>query len=244
MIVNPTSQGWEIIFQRAHALLAAKLAYYLANKLRTPEAIWLEMLTSIAEHDDGQTGWKRKNHLTEANAPKDITQQKYNLEQARRVVSESAHKSRWIALMSSLHAYHLHHPFQGDNQEVDQFLEEQKTYQKMLRKSLKISEEESEVAYTVMRWCDECSLILCKSQIPPQDKKLEVGMLPYGTSRFIHQQGDKVSVSPWPFEKKQFEISVEYYSVDQLAFDNDQSLRKHLKDQSPNVRCWHFAEHS
>lgn len=243
MIVNPTSQGWEIIFQRAHALLAAKLAYYMDEKLRTPEAIWLEMLTSIAEHDDGQTGWKGKNHLTEANAPKDITEQKYNLEQAYRVISESAHKSRWIALMASLHAYHLHQPFSGDAQEVDEFLKEQKKYQKELRKTLDISVEESETAYTIMRWCDECSLILCKSQIPPQGKKLEVGMLPYGTPRFIHQHEDKISISPWPFGKKEFEISIEYYCAEQLAFAHDEALQKHLNSQSPKVRNWHFAEH-
>jgi hypothetical protein len=242
MIVNPTPQGWEIIFQRAHALLAARLAYHLHEKLRTDESLWLEMLSSIAEHDDGQQDWKDKNHLTEAGAPKDLTQQKYDLEQAQNVVAESAQKSRWIALMASLHAYHLHRPFQGDSRELDAFLEEQLVYQKSLRKSLGISKEASESAYTIMRWCDECSLVLCKSQIPLQGRKLEIGRLPADTPRFIFRQEDKVCVSPWPFDTDTFELSVEYYTVEQLAFESDEALIQQLRRQSPEVRRWQMMK--
>lgn len=242
MIVNPTPQGWEIIYQRAHALLAAKLAYYLHEELRTDESLWLEMLNSIAEHDDGQQGWKGKNHLTEAGAPKDLTQQKYNLEQARDVVSESAQKSRWVALMTSLHTYHLHRSFQGDSQELDAFLEEQLDYQKSLRRSLGINKEASERAYTIMRWCDECSLVLCKSQIPPQGRKLEIGKLPKNTPRFIFQLDNKLCITPWPFKSDSFEISLEYYSVEQLVFENDEELRQLLGHQSPEVRRWQMVK--
>lgn len=242
MIVNPISQGWEIIFQRAHALLAAKLAYYLHEELRTDESLWLEMLSSIAEHDDGQQGWKGKNHLTEAGAPKDLTQQKYNLEQGKSVVTESAQKSRWIALMASLHTYHLHHPFRGDNQELDAFLEEQLNYQKSLRKSLGISKDISENAYTIMRWCDECSLVLCKSQIPPQGRKLEIGKLPADTPRLIFRHHDAICISPWPFETDEFELSVEYYTLEQLAFKHDEELRQQLNQQSPAVRRWQMVK--
>lgn len=241
MIVNPTPQGWEIIFQRAHALLAARLAYHVQEELRTDDSLWLEMLSSIAEHDDGQQGWRDRNHLTEAGAPRDLTQQKYDLEQARRVVAESAQKSRWMALMASLHAYHLHSAFQGDSKELDAFLEEQLAYQKILRKSLGINQEASESAYTIMRWCDECSLVLCKMQIPPQGRKLEVGRLPADTPRFIFQQEDKVCVSPWPFQADTFELSVEYHTVKQLAFKDDEELRQQLSRQSPQVRRWQMA---
>ncbi len=243
MIVNTTPQGWEIIFQRAHALLAAKLAFHLHEDLRTDKMLWLEMLTSIAEHDDGQQGWKGQNHLTAAGAPKDITQQKYDLEQARQVVSETAQKSRWIALMASLHTYHLHHPFQGDSKAIDTFLNEQISYQKSLRKSLEISQKASEQAYTIMRWCDEFSLVLCKNQIPPQGRKLEIGKLPQDTPRFVSQQDDDhLSVIPWPFEENAFELSVEYYTVEQLAFKSDEALRKQLESQSPQLKCWQMVK--
>jgi len=242
MIVNPMSQGWEIIFQRAHALLAAKLAYYLQDSFHPEKTSWLEMLTSIAEHDDGQPDWQGKNHLTEAGAPRDITEQKYNLEQAKRVVSESAHKSRWVALMASMHTYYLHRPFKGDNQDMDDFLKEQQAYQNVLRKTLNVSQKESETAYTVMRWCDECSLILCKKQIPPQGKTLEVGGLPHDTIRYIYQPKDAVHISPWPFREDNFTLSVEVFCIKQLEFAHDQELQQLLKETEPELLQWQFEK--
>ncbi|MDB4999689.1 MAG: hypothetical protein JWR76_766, partial [Mucilaginibacter sp.] len=53
MIVNYTEQGWEIITQRAHGLLAAQVAMQWRKKDRPNR--WVETVIAIADHDDAQT---------------------------------------------------------------------------------------------------------------------------------------------------------------------------------------------
>ena len=66
MIVNLTEEGWEVIYHRAHALLAAQIAGYW----NTPDdtAHLVETIAAIAHHDDLEREWQ-SNHLTKAGAP-------------------------------------------------------------------------------------------------------------------------------------------------------------------------------
>ena len=75
MIVNPTPTGWQIIYQQAHALLAAQLAWAWPPFL--PPDRWVGLLAAIAQHDDEQAAWHgRGGHhgLTPAGAPANFTQ--------------------------------------------------------------------------------------------------------------------------------------------------------------------------
>jgi hypothetical protein len=65
MIVNLVENGWEIIYHRAHALLAAKIAGQWSRK-ETPVRLY-ETIAAISHHDDLEREWEG-NHLTEANA--------------------------------------------------------------------------------------------------------------------------------------------------------------------------------
>ena len=55
MIVNSTPAGWQIIYQQAHALLAAQLAWHWAPTL--PPDRWVGLLAAITQHDDEQAAW-------------------------------------------------------------------------------------------------------------------------------------------------------------------------------------------
>ena len=67
MIVNYTEQGWEIITQRAHGLLAAQVAMDWRKKDR-PER-WTETVIAIAEHDDASIELEADDLLTPQGGP-------------------------------------------------------------------------------------------------------------------------------------------------------------------------------
>lgn len=69
MIVNATPNGWEVIYHRAHALLAAQLAGRWRCK-DAPVRLY-ETITAISHHDDLEKEWE-EDILTEAGAPKDF----------------------------------------------------------------------------------------------------------------------------------------------------------------------------
>lgn len=70
MIVNLIEEGWEIIYYRAHALLAAQIAGYWCSSEDTAHLV--DTVAAIAHHDDLEREW-HSNHLTQAGAPLDFT---------------------------------------------------------------------------------------------------------------------------------------------------------------------------
>ena len=105
MIVNYTAAGWEIIYQQAHALLAAQLAYAWPPTLLPPDR-WVGLLTAIAQHDDEQDGWRgRGGHhgLTAVGAPANFTHQTFSLAQATGVLAAARFQGRGRSLLTSLH---------------------------------------------------------------------------------------------------------------------------------------------
>ena len=80
MIVNPIPTGWQIIYQQAHALLAAQLAWHWPPFLAADR--WVGLLAATAQHDDEQAAWHgRGGHhgLTPAGAPANFTQQSFSI---------------------------------------------------------------------------------------------------------------------------------------------------------------------
>lgn len=70
MIVNLQENGWEIIYHRAHALLAAQIAgacHQEDDSLRIVDTI-----AAISHHDDLEKEWS-EDQLTSAGAPMDFT---------------------------------------------------------------------------------------------------------------------------------------------------------------------------
>ncbi len=75
MIVNSTPAGWQIIYQQAHALLAAQLLWHWP--LLGPADRWVGLLAAVTQHDDEQAAWHGHgghHGLTLAGAPANLTQ--------------------------------------------------------------------------------------------------------------------------------------------------------------------------
>lgn len=239
MIVNPSERGWDIIFQQAHALLAGQLALQWQRKERPLR--WTETLAAIIDHDDGQRGWRKGAHLTEAGAPMDFTMLEFDLNQARNVVDNARYRSRWIALLTSMHTSTLYERLRGRDKETDIFLDEQWNYQHKLRRSLQIKKQEAESAYSLLFLCDACSLVLCKNEVPAGGRKLELGKGPTGHSHFIYAKDEiTLSVDPWPFEGTKFQLTTEVFHLDQLNYQNDQELHQALGCAEVRTKSWQF----
>ncbi len=236
MIVNNTINGWEVIYQKAHGLLAAALAQHWCSEER-PER-WIDTLIAISDHDDNQQYWHGRHHLTKQGVPKDFTLQQPDLKQAREVIKASKFKSGWITMLIARHFTNLYQSASEDKQ-IRQFLDEQQKHIKQLLKALKVSEKSLKEAYKLMYWCDRVSLILCKNQIPPDEKMLEIGEGPNNTSYHIKQTPDgKIRIRPWPFDVDAFHVWVESRIVNTMVFDDDAQLFKALQKAPIIEKQW------
>lgn len=241
MIVNQTETGWEIIYHRAHALLAAQIAGHW-NRQNTPMRL-IETVAAISHHDDLEKEWEEKN-ITPAGAPLDFTLDKnIDLPKLKKHVANSRYRGRWVAMLTSMHTSFLTEGMRGESEEVDSFLNEQLSMQEQFRKELQISKQEAEQAYAFMQWCDRFSLILCQQQLPEDERALEISTGPDGKRYDVIQLEDgTVKVTPWPFEAKEFTVNVEASYLDQLQFKSSAELTEALQTAPIETKTWKFVK--
>ena len=241
MIVNPRPDGWQIIYHRSHALLAAQLGGQWRRKDAPPR--FYETIAAISHHDDLAKEWEEDN-LTPCGAPRDFmmeTETSYSgLEQH---LESALYRSRWVALLTSIHLCRLNQAAKGQSAEADAFLTKQLAVQKQYRKELKATKADVDSAYAFMQWCDRLSLILCQQQLPDDERALEISKGCDG-QRFdvVKYTNGAISVSPWCFEDDRFTVNVEASTLTQAKFPDNQSLIKALKRAPRNIIEWNFVK--
>lgn len=241
MIVNQHEKGWEVIYHRAHALLAAEIAgHWNANK--RPQR-WLETIAAISHHDDLAREWEG-HQLSEAGAPRDFTLSKnINLTKTRELAENARYRGRWVAMLISMHLSFLTEGKRGESPEIDSFLNEQLQHQEQWRQELGISKDEAASAYAFFQWCDRLSLILCQRLLPADERALEITHGPDGNRYDVIERSDgNVTVEPWPFQEEQFTVNVEACYLEQLKFDSDEELTQALKTAPIKTLEWKFAD--
>ncbi|MBO0939686.1 DUF3891 family protein [Fibrella sp. HMF5335] len=237
MIVKLADTGWEIIHQPAHGLLAFQLGQGWKTAKRP--LYWPETLIALTEHDDGQDPYEGRNHLTELGAPLNFQELEFSVEQARNMISIALQKSRWNALMVSMHSTFLYEEKRGTDAALDEFLDQQKGNQQSWRRQYGVTKAEATYAYDFVQWCDAFSLILCMNQVPPEGRRLEISKGPEGESYFVFQRPDNtVGVDPWPYEPGEFSVSLEHYAVPQLVFNDDRELYNALQKAPVERKSW------
>lgn len=241
MIVNQTDTGWQIINQQAHGMLAVQAALQWQPDKRP--VYWIETLIALTEHDDGQEPWEGRNHLTTAGAPLPFQIPEYSVEQCQNMIEIGLQKSRWNALMLSMHTTFLYEPKRGTDKALDVFLEQQVGNQVKWRKQYKATKAEAAYAYAFVQWCDALSLVLCLDQVQPEGRQLEVSKGPDGVSYFIFQHPDTtLGINPWPFVEPTFTIHVETFTLPQLVFQDDTELYNAMQDAPMVLKEWVFRK--
>ncbi|MCF2149303.1 DUF3891 family protein [Desmonostoc muscorum LEGE 12446] len=245
MIVNATQNGWEIIYHRAHALLAAQLAGQWQRK-NAPVRLY-ETIAAISHHDDLEKEWEEDN-LTEAGAPKDFTlmsddDAEEGIQKTANLAKNALYRGRWVALLISMHISRLNEPSRGKFSELDKLLDEQLQNQQRWREELGIEKEEVDAAYAFMQWCDRLSLILCQEELPADERFLEISKGPDGQRYDIMQRRDQlVVVKPWPFQDEQFTVNVEACELSQVKFESNTELTQALQQAPIKVLEWTFVK--
>jgi hypothetical protein len=242
MIVNLTDEGWEIIYHRAHALLAAQLAGYWQTPDDTTRLV--DTIAAIAHHDDLEREWEGS-HLTKSGAPLDFTLgdgEDFAVPPLYKHVEAALYRGRWVALLVSMHMSFLLEGRRGELCELDEFLDKQIELRQTWRDSLGISETDAEKAYAKMQCCDRLSLILCQRQIPDGERFLEIAKGPEGDRHDLLQRGDKtLTVKPWPFTDQKFTVRVDASLLTQMKFDSDEELIASLQHAPISSIEWTFA---
>ena len=241
MIVTQTDAGWQIINQQAHGLLAVQLALHW--KIDKRPACWVETLIALTEHDDGQATWEGRNHLTTAGAPLDFQLLQYSVEQCRNMIQIGLQKSRWNALLMSMHTSFLYESKRGTDKALDEFLDQQVTNQAKWRKESKSTKADAAYAYAFLQWCDALSLVLCMNHVPPEGRRLEVSVGPDTISYYIRQRiNGSLAMEPWPFDTPTVEVHVETFQLAQLVFKNDKQLYNAIQNAEVIPKTWTFKE--
>ncbi|MBN3962077.1 DUF3891 family protein [Nostoc sp. NMS8] len=245
MIVNATQNGWEVIYHRAHALLAAQLAGQWRRK-DAPVRLY-ETITAISHHDDLEKEWE-EDILTEAGAPKDFTLSSNadldtGVDKLANLAKNSLYRGRWVALLISMHISRLNEPSRGKSSKLDKLLDEQLQNQKRWRKELGIEKDGVDAAYAFMQWCDRLSLILCQQELPEDERFLEISKGPEGKRYNIMQRSDNlVVVKPWPFQDDKFTVNIEACDLFEVKFESSTELAQVLQEAPIRVLEWTFVK--
>jgi hypothetical protein len=240
MIVNLVQDGWEVIYHRAHALLAAQIAGHW-RRSNAPERFY-ETIAAISHHDDLEKEWEG-DELTAAGAPLDFTLGRGDsIVPLQQHIADARYRGRWVTLLTSKHISFLSQDKRGTSKDWDNFLTEQVQNQEKWSKELGIEKEEVERAYQFMQWCDRLSLILAQKQVPEDQRSLEISSGIDGQRYDIRQLSNGyLTVEPWPFEEE-FTVNVEACYLSELKFKNNDALVKALKEAPIKVLDWTFSE--
>jgi hypothetical protein len=225
LIVNYTEEGWEIITQRCHGLLAGQICAQW--KISERPGRWIETLIATTEHDDVFNEFNISPLLTPTGGPIDFSMTKFDQNACSTMIDMALTKSRFIALLFSRHITFTH----GEEPLAKKYLAGLKKLEKQWLRDAQLSLAEVEYAYSLLEFCDAFSLIICQHLVPPEKRNLEIGQGPNGRSYEIFQNEDgRLIVSPWPFEVDSFEIAYERLISASLTYTSEEDFRTALRN--------------
>ncbi|GAB3922092.1 DUF3891 family protein [Mucilaginibacter myungsuensis] len=237
MIVNYTENGWEVITQRAHGLLAAEIAANWKHSIRTER--WTETLLAIAEHDDAQVELERDNLLTAQGGPVDFKMKAFEERHCTQTMNFALSKSRYIGLLSSMHLDFVYSKDRSRDKKASIFLNDQKELRRQLRKDLGLTIKEAEGDYRLMEWCDALSLLLCQHENQPEARSVEISEGPDKKDyRLLQIDEGLLTVKPWPFESDSFDVYFETRLIPQLTFKNSDEFRSAFRKAKVVEKRW------
>src|SRR5579884_2579519 len=178
MIVNYTANGWEIITQRAHGLLAAQLGWHW--KFDYPGGRGLETLVAIADHDDTGVEFGLDQLLTCAGGPVHFAMRGFEPDHCRQLLAQGQAKSRYLALLNGMHLLFLYGKEKGAK--AKRFQTEVRRLIAGYRRQLQLSKAEAERVYGLFQWCDALSLLICQHALQPEQRRTEISKGPDGVS--------------------------------------------------------------
>ena len=240
MIVNYTEEGWQVVTQRAHGILAAQFAAQW--KIRERSSRWMDTLLAIAEHDDAEVELGGENLLTKNGGPLNYDMKNFDLNHCNKLALLTLTKNRYITLLTSLHMEFLYRKDADSNAEAKSFLKEQTTLRDKLFQELNLTKTDAFRIYDLLEWCDACSLLLCKNMVQPEERELEISTGPDKKEYSLVQIDEqKITIKPWPFEIDKFEVNFEWRLIKKLQFKKSAEFRDAFLKADVNEKIWEVS---
>jgi len=223
MIVNYTQQGWEIILQRSHGLLAAQICGHW-RKDRQPKR-WVETLIAAAEHDDMSNELNFPDLIHKNGGPKNFKMSDFEPGRCEALIELALGKGRFIGLLISRHIQFLYAKDPAAKLYIKKLIKREITWLQEAQTTL----DEISGSYELLEFCDAFSLLICQHLIQPENRKMEISTGPDGKKYdlSLSDHGNLI-VTPWPFEANIFEVIYETRHIEQLTFQSSNEFKNIL----------------
>ena len=237
MIVKYKEEGWEVITQRAHGIVAAQIGFNW--KFKELPRHWVEVMMAIAEHDDAENELDGENLLTSAGGPLNYDMKKFDLDHCMNLASLTIVKSRTIALLTSMHMEFLYASAKQETNKAVEFLAKQKKLRTQWMKELGMTEKQTMELYDLLQWCDAFSLLICKEEMQEEQRKTEISAGPDKVIYYLTKIDEQtISVDPWPFASDEFSVLYERRQLSQISFSSSAEFRKMFLDSKVDQKSW------
>jgi len=238
MIVSYEAQGWKIITQRAHGLLAGQICAHWKQTVQLEK--WVEILIATAEHDDIFNEFERNPLIDGNGAPINFKETRFDPDCSTKLMDMALTKSRFIALLTARHIQFTH----GSDPLAKSFITNLKKQEPKWIKEAGVTKKSVATAYELLEFCDAFSLLICQSQIPPEGRRVEISSGPDGTPYTLYQKEEAIIVEPWPFAVDSFSVTFEARTIKKLKFRSDEALRSKLKSSAVDIYHLQISNHS
>lgn len=230
-MVNPLENGWECVYQRAHAWMSFQMLLEFEPGLRTPE--WPAILQAALTHDHGWMEWDEA--CLDGQAPDSFTVSGVDkaLKITSRGVELAAHQSLDAAVFVARHIEELYSR-RAEGPLVDHLAQIREQRLGWMRE-LELSEEAVERGYQRVLWADSASLILC---VADQEFVSELSLKIDETVYQLAPTGEHWTLEPWPYITDELVVSVQSRILEQQKFASEQQLRSALAATEPRSKKW------
>ncbi|MBB1286179.1 DUF3891 family protein [Flavisolibacter sp. BT320] len=118
-------------------------------------------------------------------------------------------------------------------------LGEQSRLQNKWLKELDITKKEALRIYDLLEWCDALSLLICKSELQPEERRIEISTGPDKKMYHLVQlNSDALSVDLWLFEVAGFSVHYDYRVIQQIQFSSSKEFRDAFLDAHTSEKRW------
>jgi uncharacterized protein DUF3891 len=232
MVVNPTEDGWECIYQRAHAWMSYLMILDLKPELQTQE--WPAVLQATLTHDHGWLEWDEA-LLDDQGRPASfvVSSVEKGIKLSQRGVDLAAHQSLKSAVFVARHIEELY-GWRPEPELGEHVRHIRKTRKKWMRQ-LDLSHEHVEHGYRLVLWADTASLILC---VEDQEFLANLDLVMGDTIYELRGSGENWRLAPWPYQVEEIRVNVETKRLNQKRFESADDLRAALAKAQTGLRNW------
>ncbi|MCA9775413.1 MAG: DUF3891 family protein [Candidatus Eremiobacteraeota bacterium] len=232
MVVNPREDGWECIYQRAHAWMSYQMLLKLDPELRAPE--WAAVVQATLTHDHGWMEWDEALLDSEGQPASFVVS---GVDKAIKISNRGIMLAACQSLASAVFVARHVEELYGWRPEAAlvEHVKGIRLQRLAWMRSLELSSAAVERSYQRVLWADSASLILC---VEDEEFVKALSLTLDGVDYQLTATPDFWRMDPWPYQAEQLVVSVETLSLAQKTFSSPLELRQALKEAAPEPKKW------